>query len=62
MYDPPKFASMGNIAKRKSQGRTVTYIPTPLDYVDGVKHADKVIEKINNLDEGTLGSFSIILA
>ncbi|MCC5425376.1 polysaccharide deacetylase family protein, partial [Clostridium botulinum] len=57
MYDPPKFASMGNIAKRKSQGRTVTYIPTPLDYVDGVKHADKVIEKINNLDEGTLGSF-----
>lgn len=57
MYDPPKFASMGNIAKRKSQGKTVTYIPTPLDYVDGVKHADKVIEKINNLDEGTLGSF-----
>ncbi|MCS4472606.1 hypothetical protein JQ031_03010 [Clostridium botulinum] len=32
-------------------------MPTPLDYVDGVKHADKVIEKINNLDEGTLGSF-----
>ncbi|MCW6109060.1 polysaccharide deacetylase family protein [Clostridium sporogenes] len=57
MYDPPKFASMGNIAKRKSQGKTVTYIPTPLDYVDGIKHADKVIEKINNLDEGTLGSF-----
>ncbi len=45
MYDPPKFASMGNIAKRKSQGKTVTYIPTPLDYVDGVKHADKVIRK-----------------
>nr|WP_278001474.1 DUF2334 domain-containing protein [Clostridium botulinum] len=62
MYDPPKFASMGNIAKRKSQGKTVTYIPTPLDYVDGIKHADKVIEKINNLDEGTLGSFFIILA
>ncbi|EJE7234110.1 DUF2334 domain-containing protein [Clostridium sporogenes] len=57
MYDPPKFASKNNIAKRQSKDRTVTYIPTPLDYVDGIKHADKVIENINNLDENTLGSF-----
>lgn len=57
MYDPPKFASRNNIAKRQSKDRTVTYIPTPLDYVDGIKHADKVIEKINSLDENTLGSF-----
>ncbi|MDU7252780.1 MAG: DUF2334 domain-containing protein [Clostridium sp.] len=57
MYDPPKFASRNNIAKRQSKDRTVTYIPTPLDYVDGIKHADKVIENINSLDENTLGSF-----
>lgn len=57
MYDPPKFASRNNIAKRQSKDRTVTYIPTPLDYVDGIKHADKVIENINNLDKNTLGSF-----
>ncbi|MCR1934826.1 DUF2334 domain-containing protein [Clostridium tepidum] len=57
MYDPPKFASRNNIAKRQSKDRMVSYIPTPLDYVDGIKHADKVIENINNLDENTLGSF-----
>ncbi|WP_061310278.1 polysaccharide deacetylase family protein [Clostridium botulinum] len=57
MYEPPKFASRNNIAKRQSKDRTVTYIPTPLDYVDGIKHADKVIENINNLEENALGSF-----
>lgn len=57
MYEPPKFAARNNIRKRESNGRTVTYIPTPLDYVDGIKQADQVIENINNLDENTLGSF-----
>lgn len=57
MYEPPKFAPRNNIAKRNSGNRTITYIPTPLDYVDGPVHANKVIENINNLNENTLGSF-----
>lgn len=57
MYEPPKFTNANNVAKRQSKDRMVKYIPTPLDYVDGIKHADKVIENINNLDENTLGSF-----
>ncbi|AVP56008.1 lipoprotein [Clostridium tetani] len=57
MYEPPKFDSKNNIAKRQSIGREVVYIPTPLNYVDGKQDTNNMIYKINKLDNKTLASF-----
>lgn len=46
-----------NISKVKVGGRTVTFIPTPLDYVFGAGGADNMIAKMRALKDGELASF-----
>lgn len=43
--------------KVKSDGRLVSYIPTPLNYVDGKDDTKRMLSKIDNLHDGILASF-----
>lgn len=45
------------ITVKKNVGRTTKYIPTPLDYVDGKKDTDRMLQKIRSLKPGVLASF-----
>lgn len=42
---------------KKLGDRTIKYIPTPLDYIDGKNDTDNMIRKINTLKPGLLASF-----
>jgi len=46
-----------NITRVSVGDRTVKYIPTPLNYVNGPEDTDNMIRKIRALNSGTLGSF-----
>ena len=45
------------ITKVKRDGRNVSYIPTPLDYVDGKGDTKRMLSKIDSLQDGVLASF-----
>lgn len=56
-YSPDGFSESKNLVVKKIDGRTVKYIPTPLEYVDGKGDTDKMIRKINTLRPDLLASF-----
>ncbi|WP_446897389.1 DUF2334 domain-containing protein [Clostridium sp. LBM24168] len=57
IYEAYKFQNEGVVRKVKIQNKIVSFIPTPLDYVDGVKYMDNMINKIYKLPKKTLASF-----
>lgn len=56
-YSPDGFSESKNLVVKKMDGRTVRYIPTPLEYVDGKGDTDKMIRKIDTLRPNLLASF-----
>jgi len=42
---------------RRNGNKTTTYIPTPLDYVDGKNDVNRMINKFRNLSPNVLASF-----
>lgn len=57
MYEAYKIQSEKAISKVEIKNRIVRFIPTPLDYVDGAKDINNMINKIAKLPEQTLASF-----
>jgi hypothetical protein len=56
-YSPDGFSESKKLVVKKLGDRTIKYIPTPLDYVDGKNDTDKMIKKINTLAPDLLASF-----
>lgn len=59
LYEPyidDKINESKKVVVKKIDGRTVKYIPTPLDYVDGKGDTDRMIRKINALRPDLLAS------
>lgn len=46
-----------DVVKINNSDRNVIYIPTPLNYIDGKKDCDNMINKIRNLNDKTIASF-----
>ena len=57
MYEAYKTQSEKVISKVEIKNKIVRFIPTPLDYVDGTKDINNIINKIAKLPEETLASF-----
>lgn len=61
IYEP--YSEDGGITECKSvfckhkYGKTIRYIPTPLNYVDGKNDCKNMIQKINSLSENLMASF-----
>jgi peptidoglycan/xylan/chitin deacetylase (PgdA/CDA1 family) len=45
------------IVRVKNKDRTVKYIPTPLDYLDGKGDLSNMLRKINSLGQSSMASF-----
>lgn len=57
IYEGYKSQSEKGITKVKIENRIVKFIPTPLNYVDGVKDLNNMINKITKLPAKSLASF-----
>lgn len=57
IYEAYKTQREKVITKVEIQNKIIKFIPTPLDYVDGVKDIDNMINKISELPEESLASF-----
>ncbi|MFL0197463.1 DUF2334 domain-containing protein [Clostridium sp. WILCCON 0269] len=57
MYEAYNYQNEKVISKVKIQNKTVSFIPTPLDYVDGAKYINNMINRIYILPKKTLASF-----
>ena len=49
--------AQNQITVKKNGDRITKFIPTPLDYVDGKKDTEHMIQKLSNLKPGVLASF-----
>ena len=57
-YTPDGLHEMNKeIIKVKNNERAVSYIPTPLNYVDGKDDTKRMLYKIDNIKDGVLASF-----
>lgn len=57
IYEPRPGTHHVNVLEIKKPGRSVKYIPTPLDYINSKYDVDKMLEKISSLKPDTLASF-----
>lgn len=56
-YSSDGFSESKKLVVKNIGDRTVKYIPTPLDYIDGKRDTDNMIRKINTLRPDLLASF-----
>ena len=57
LYEHPLRVYNSKVVSRINNGRTVKYIPTPLDYVDSKDDMGKMLGKINALGKTSFASF-----
>ena len=57
IYEPRPGTYHKTVLEIQKPGRTVKYIPTPLDYINSKYDVDKMLEKIDNLPPDVLASF-----
>ena len=46
-----------DIIKKSNSGRNITYLPTPLNYIDGKDDCASMLKRIDGINEHTLASF-----